>query len=151
MQKSDFKSTSHCLSHSYPPSKCKCNKWVLHLSDVAMHVDAYPPQPFLHRAVGVCWNDRYSVVLNVILSFRVDFTFYFRTFIWTSHCAVALLQWHSTVLTFFFFQLWYSRLIALWTLNSLKFVEKNFSCSTIRHFHLIFFSFFSPYSQIISK
>lgn len=42
---------------------------------------AYPPQPFLHRAVGVCCNDQYSVVLNVILSFRVDFTFYFSEYL----------------------------------------------------------------------
>lgn len=43
---------------------------MLHLSDVAVHVDTCLPQPFLHCVISVCRNDQYSVVLYVGLSFK---------------------------------------------------------------------------------
>lgn len=78
---------------------------MLHLSNVAMHVDTCLPQPFPALSTpqcSVCWDDRYSVVFYVRLSFRsppplppLYFTFVPKAFICTSlNCSARC--WFST-------------------------------------------------------
>lgn len=47
-RRNQLRATFHCLSFSYSLSQCKRNERVLHLINVAMHVDTCFPQPFLH-------------------------------------------------------------------------------------------------------
>lgn len=70
LKNSKFSATFHCLSYSYPLSKCKCNERVLHLSDVAMHVDTCLPQPFLHCPLHSAMFARMTSIL--LLCFMWD-------------------------------------------------------------------------------
>lgn len=69
LKKSELSATFHCLSYSYPPSKCKCNERVLHLSDVAMHVDTCLPQPFLHCPLPIA---TFAEMNSILLCFMWD-------------------------------------------------------------------------------
>lgn len=109
LKKSELSATFHCLSYSYPPSKCKCNERVLHLSDVAMHVDTCLPQPFLHCPLPIA---TFAEMNSILLCFMWDclpkpplpppapppsphlFTSVARAFICTSHT----LLFYSTTL-----------------------------------------------------
>lgn len=76
---------------------------------------------------------------------------FFRIFIWTSHCAVVLLQWHSTCENFNCTNLFFPALIFLDCTLEAKFFKvhrkKSYSCSNIRHFHLTCFLCFLPIAK----
>lgn len=71
-RRNQLRATFHCLSFSYSLSKCKCNERVLHLINVAMHVDTCFPSaiPALSTPYcSVCWDNRYCF-LFVWMSFE---------------------------------------------------------------------------------
>lgn len=100
-RRNPLRATFHCLSLSYSLSKCKCNKWVLHLSNPAMHVDTCLPQPFLHCRLPIAvFAEITSAVSSLFECSSHPFTSVTRTFICASHycskhCCLTI---HSTAL-----------------------------------------------------
>lgn len=95
LKRSKFSASFPCLSFSYPLSKCKCNEWVLHLSNVAMHVDTCLPEPFLHRLLPLAMfaevtGTLFPVCLTVLQSSHFCYQNIYLYFILVSeHCCVS--------------------------------------------------------------